>query len=119
MIDPNVAQPIYGAFNAVLNAGVVVTSSTAPSLYGAVPLDNNSADALSRMVAAISIFNELPSGTDTFSYPPGSPKVWTQAQFLAMAKGAWQFRYACQVALATALASGQPFVAPSNAVSIP
>jgi len=119
MPDPTVVIPINSQYDTALNAGIVVTSTGTPSLNGLVPLDNNSADALSRMVAAISIFNELPSGTDTFSYPPGSPKVWTQAQFLAMAKGAWQFRYACQVALATALANGQPFVAPSNAVTIP
>jgi len=119
MTDTSAAAVLIAQVNQVLATGITLTSTGTPALNGSISLDPIGADALSRMVAAISIFNELPSGTDTFSYPPGSTKIWTQAQFLAMAKGAWQFRYACQVALATALATGQPFVAPSEAVNIP
>ncbi|QCP50147.1 hypothetical protein FAZ95_13750 [Trinickia violacea] len=109
-----------GQYAAAVAQGLVVTSSSTPTLNGTYGVTDSDAANISAEAQFIALYQEFTNGATTFPWADasGQPHVFPDtATFMAFAKAAAKYVSACKQAL-VALQAGGTAMFPSNAVAI-
>jgi hypothetical protein len=107
-------------FNAAISAGVVVASSSTPSLNGTYGIASTDQSNISSEALFISTFQEFTTATDTIDWADASGAIHTfpsTTLFMTFAKLVGQYVSACKQTL-IALTSGGTATFPNNELTL-